>query len=215
MARAVGSGGAATGGIPWGGQVELEETLRGADGLLSGHFVLSSGRHADRYLQVAAPFERPEVARRLAGALAAAVLDRGLRPQTVLGPALGAIVPGFALAQAMGLRFIFSERDAEGRMALRRGFRLASGEPVLVCENTLTTGGSVHEVLALIEAAGARVVGVATYCDRTADPGSVFAVPYVSLGRFELTSWDAADCPLCRAGAAAAVKPGSRPGLVG
>ena len=215
MPGVAGSNGAAIGDTPWGGQVELEETLRRAGGLLRGHFVLSSGRHADRYLQVAAPFERPEVARRLAGALAAAVLERGLRPQTILGPALGAIVPGFALAQAMGLRFVFSERAGDGRMALRRGFRLEVGEPVLICENTLTTGGSVREVLALVEAAGARAVGVATYCDRTADPGAVFSVPYVGLGRFELTSWAPDACPLCRVGGVAAVKPGSRPDPVG
>ncbi len=207
--------GGAFGEAPWGGQVELEQTLHRSGGLLTGHFVLSSGRHADRYLQVAAPFQWPELAQRLARALAAVVLGQGLRPRTILGPALGAILPGFALAEAMGLRFVFAERDGDGRMALRRGFGLEAEEPVLICENTLTTGGSVREVQALVEAAGARLVGVAAYCDRTADPSGVFTVPYVSLGRFEWASWPADACPLCQAGGAPALKPGSRPGVAG
>ena len=190
---------------------DVGEILRASGGLLAGHFLLSSGRHSDRYLQLAAPFERPDLAAELAAGLAARVREAGLAPATVLGPALGAVVPGFALAQALGLRFLFCERE-EGRFALRRGFRLSAGERVLICENTLTTGGSALEALQLARAHGADVVGVAVYCDRIPQPASVFPVPYIGLQRFELASWPAAECPLCRAGVPGPAKPGSRPG---
>lgn len=191
------------------------EALHAHGGLLSGHFLLSSGRHSDAYLQVAAPFQYPEVAAGLAAGLAAAVRARGLRPRTVVGPALGAIVPGYELARALGTRFLFTERDAGGRMALRRGFAVEPGEAVLVCENVLTTGGSVMEVVRLLRGLGAEVVGVATYCDRMADPAAAFAgLPQVALARVELRTWAPEDCPLCRAGGTPE-KPGSRPAAAG
>jgi len=188
----------------------VEEILRASGGLLEGHFQLSSGRHSDRYLQLAAPFQHPDTAAELAAGLAEQVRARGLRPATVLGPAFGAILPGYELARALGVRFVFCERGEDRRFALRRGFAFAADEPVLVCENTLTTGGSALEAVALARGEGARVIGVAVYCDRIPDPAAVFDVPYVALGRFELRSWVAEDCPLCRAGTRP-VKPGSRP----
>ncbi len=196
-----------------GGDVDgaaAERVLRACGGLLEGHFALSSGRHSDRYVQVAAAFEHPRVGADLAAGLAERVRAAGLRPSAVLGPALGAVIPGYELARALECRSLFCERGPDGRFALRRGFVLEPGEPVLICENTLTTGGSALEALAVASAAGGRPVGVAVYCDRIPVPGSVFDLPYVALCRMELESWPAADCPLCRAGSAA-VKPGSRP----
>jgi orotate phosphoribosyltransferase len=190
--------------------IDVERILRESGGLLQGHFRLSSGRHSDRYLQLAAPFQHPAVGERLARALAEAVRQAGLRPATVLGPALGAIVPGYELARALGVRFVFCERGDDGRFALRRGFALAPEEPVLICENTLTTGGSALEAVALARAAGARVIGVAVYCDRIPQPAGVFDVPYVALARFDLPSWPPEQCPLCRQGSVP-IKPGSRP----
>lgn len=189
----------------------VEDILRATGGLVEGHFRLSSGRHADRYLQLAAPFQHPAVGAELAAGLAERVRQAGLRPATVLGPAFGAILPGYELARALGTRFLFSERGADGRFALRRGFQVAAGERVLVCENTLTTGGSALEAVDLLRAEGAAVIGVAVYCDRIPEPAAVFDVPYVALARFDLPTWAAGECPLCLAGGEA-VKPGSRPG---
>lgn len=194
-----------------GAGVDVLEALGRCGGLLHGHFILSSGRHADTYLQLAAPFEHPQLAEGLALTLAAVVRDAGLQPATVVGPAYGAILPGYELARALGSRFLFTERGADGKMALRRGFALEAAEPVLVCENTLTTGGSALEALAVVRAQGATPVGVAVYCDRVPDPAAVFgALPYVAAARIPLASWPAEACPLCRAGSLA-VKPGSRP----
>jgi len=194
---------------------DVLEILEAHGGVLRGHFVLSSGRHADTYLQLAAPFQYPWVAEGLARRLAERVRAAGLRPATVVGPAFGAILPGYELARALGTRFLFTERGEDGRMSLRRGFAVAPDEAVLVCENTLTTGASAREVLALLEAHGARPLGVATYCDRTEDPAQAFgALPYVALARIPLATWAPEACPLCRAGSVP-TKPGSRPARSG
>lgn len=198
---------------PRGPGIDAARILRESGALLQGHFVLSSGRHSDRYVQMAAPFQRPAVAEVLARGLAAAVRAADVRPHVVLGPALGAIIPGYELARALGVRSIFCERALDGGFALRRGFTLAPGEPVLVCENTLTTGGSGLEAMAVVRAAGGVVAGVAVYCDRIPEPARVFDVPYVALTRLSFDSWPAEECPLCRAGGSA-VKPGSRPAPV-
>ncbi len=191
--------------------MDVLDVLRARGGLLQGHFILSSGRHSATYLQLAAPFEHPGVGAELAGLLAHAVRARGLSPTTVVGPAFGAILPGYELARALDRRFLFAERAEGGRLALRRGFAVRAGEPVLVCENTLTTGGSALEAVDLLRGLGAEVVGVAVYCDRVPDPAAAFGrLPYVAAARVPLDSWAPEECPLCRAGSPA-VKPGSRP----
>jgi orotate phosphoribosyltransferase len=169
--------------------------------MLSGHFRLSSGRHSDRYVEKARILERPEAVARLAPAIA----SRYERVETVVSPAVGAIPLGFAVAQASGARFVFTEREA-GRMALRRGFVLHRGERVLVVEDVITTGGSAREVFDLVEGLGAEALGVAALVDRSAAPPGF---PLRSLVRVEARSWDPAECPLCRDGLAL-TSPGSR-----
>ena len=94
-------------------------------------------------------------------------------------------------------------------MALRRGFAVAPGEAALICENTVTTGGSVREVVDLLRRQGAEVIGVAVYGDRSSDPSTVFDVPYIALVRLEFASWSPRECPLCRDGGQPE-SPGSR-----
>ncbi len=166
----------------------LEET--GA--ILSGHFLLTSGRHSDTYVEKARVLERPVVTMRLAQDIAGMFE----RIEAVLSPAVGAIPLGFAVAHAAGARFLYAERE-DGRMTLRRGFALAPAERVLVVEDVVTTGGSAAEVLGLARAAGAKPLGVAALVDRTnVDPG--FALR--ALVRIDARSYDPNTCPLCRAG---------------
>jgi len=187
--------------------------LEEAGAYLEGHFLLSSGRHAERYLQMALPFQDPAVGAFLGRALAERVREAGLAAEWVVGPALGAIIPGYELARALTWRFAFAERDADGRMALRRGFQLAAGQRVLLCENVVTTGGSAREVIALLRGLGAQVVGVAAYGDRTGSDAA-FDVPFVPLVRLDFATWDPAECPLCRRGEPIQA-PGSRHLLAG
>lgn len=173
--------------------------------LLRGHFCLTSGLHSDVYLQSALVLQYPVHAEALGRALAEAW--RGSGAATVLAPALGGILVAHEVARALGLRALFTERE-QGVMTLRRGFTLRAGEPCLVVEDVITTGGSTREVLACVEAHGARVVGVGALVDRSGGAAR-FPVPLVALARVNPAAWPPEACPLCRAGTPA-VKPGSR-----
>jgi orotate phosphoribosyltransferase len=184
--------------------------FRECGALLEGHFLLSSGLHSNRYLQCALVLQHPDRAERLGSGIAA--LFRNERPSLVVGPALGGIVIAHEVARALKIRAIFTER-ANGAMTLRRGFRVEKGERALVCEDVVTTGGSTREVFEVVAAAGGVVGGVASIVDRSGGAGrKAFApVPFRSLIEVDAPAYDAADCPLCRSGAAGpAVKPGSR-----
>lgn len=183
-------------------EAEVLQALREVGAVTSGHFVLSSGRHSDVYVEKFRALERPELAMSLGASLA----DRftGASIDVVVAPAVGAIVLGFTTALARGARFIFAERDA-GAMRLRRGFAIAPGERVLVVEDVVTTGASLREVLALVDPAG--LAGAGCLLDRSS--GLDVGAPLVALARLEAPTWDPAACPLCAAGEPA-VAPGSR-----
>jgi len=185
---------------------EARELLEACGAMLSGHFELTSGRHSDAYVEKARVFEDPRLTFRFAEVLAGAHPDA----DAVVSPAVGAIPLGFAVAHAAGARFLFAERE-DGRMALRRGFALRAGEPTLVVEDVITTGGSAAEVAELVRAAGARLLGVGTLVDRrpSGAPGSGEptrrsaeppAFPLTSVVRVEARSWDPGECPLCAEG---------------
>lgn len=175
--------------------------------LLKGHFRLTSGRHSNRYLQCAKIFRSPKYSEELCGALAEKY--RGAGVEIVIGPAMGAVQMAYEVSRALGCENFFTERGDDGKMALRRGFEVKPGQKVLVVEDVVTTGGSVREVIDLVKAAGGTVVGVGSIVDRTG--GKIdFGVPFQSVVSLEVESWEPQNCPLCKAGAPAPVKPGSR-----
>jgi orotate phosphoribosyltransferase len=176
--------------------------------LLEGHFLLSSGLHSAQYLQCARVLMDTKIASDLGGRLAAKLKASEVRPDVVVAPAMGGVVVGHEVARGLGCRSIFTEREGT-TMTLRRGFTLAPGETVVIVEDVVTTGKSTGEVRAVVEAAGARVVGVASLVDRSAGKAG-FEVPFDSLLKVAVETWSAASCPLCAAGSVA-VKPGSRP----
>ncbi|MCR3923403.1 MAG: orotate phosphoribosyltransferase [Firmicutes bacterium] len=174
--------------------------------LLQGHFLLTSGRHSDRYLQCARVFQYPNHAAEFCQSLAESFISA--KPDLCIGPALGGVVIAYETARALKTRGLFAERDTEGTMTLRRGFIIEPGERVLVLEDVVTTGGSVREVIELVCALGGEVVGVGSIVDRS--NGNVdFGVPYQALIRLDVESFAPTACPLCKEGTPA-VKPGSR-----
>lgn len=182
------------------------EVLQKTGVLLEGHFLLTSGRHSDRYLQCARVLQYPDYAEEFCQALAAFFQDEQV--DVCIGPALGGVVIAYEAARACKTRGIFAERDQDGVMTLRRGFSIETGERVLVLEDVVTTGGSVREVIELVHELGGEVVGVASIVDRS--NGKVdFGVPYQSLIRLDVVSYNPDECPLCQQGTPA-IKPGSR-----
>jgi orotate phosphoribosyltransferase len=191
--------------IPSSGVIEM---MSESGALLQGHFQLTSGLHSAQYIQCALLLEDPGRAQR-SGELLRRVLEDVLgesRPGVVVSPAVGGIVIGHEVARAMGARSIFAERVA-GRMTLRRGFKIDRGETAVVVEDVFTTGGSIREVMQVVEGSGGEVLAVASIVNRSR--GADFGVPAVSLVRADIENHDPQDCPLCRDGSVA-VKPGSR-----
>ncbi|MBS4021198.1 MAG: orotate phosphoribosyltransferase [Dethiobacter sp.] len=182
------------------------EILKETEVLLEGHFLLTSGKHSDRYLQCARVLQYPHHAAVLCGALAEHFASA--KPQLCIGPALGGVIIAYETARSLGVRGIFAERDKDGEMELRRGFNVKPGERVLVLEDVVTTGGSVLEVVNLVKDMGGEVVGVGSIVDRSGGMAD-FDVPFTSLIKLDAKAFDSADCPLCLQGIPA-VKPGSR-----
>ena len=183
----------------------LLDLYRRSGALLEGHFRLTSGLHSPGYLQCALVLQHPQHAEALGRAIAD--LTRELRPTVVLSPALGGVVIGQEVGRALGVRAIFAERQ-DGGLTLRRGFIIGEADRVLVVEDVLTTGGSTLETMQVARAAGGRVVGAASIVNRGRDVE--LGVPYVSLVRIDLPTYEPDKCPLCAQGMPV-VKPGSRP----
>ncbi len=178
---------------------------------LKGHFRLTSGLHSPEYLQCALVLQHPRHAETLGEALGEglAALTGSQKIHTVVSPAMGGLIIGHEVARALGARHIFTERDADRRMTLRRGFAILPGESVVVIEDVITTGGSSAEVVELLKAAGAKVLAAGSIVDRSGGRADL-GVPRMALATLNVVSWEPAACPLCAEGLPV-VKPGSRP----
>lgn len=184
---------------------QILEHFRASGALLEGHFVLSSGLHSPNYLQCALALQYPTDAAKFGKAIAEHFADA--RFETVASPAIGGLIIGYAVAQALNLRFIWTERES-GTMTVRRGFSVRENERVLVVEDVITTGGSTRECIEALERNGAKVTNAASIIDRSNGTAQV-GVPRISLVSLEVPSYKQEDCPMCVRGEIA-VKPGSR-----
>jgi len=185
--------------------LDLPALLVETGALLSGHFRLSSGLHSPNYVQCAKLLEHPRNANALGSALAEKV--RGLDLQKVVAPAMGGVIIGYTVAQALDLPSIFTERK-DGAMTLRRGFQLAKGERVVIVEDVVTTGRSTRETVAVVEQYGGVVAGFASILNRSGKHNP-FDAPYEALMALALETYEEAGCPLCRRGVSID-SPGSR-----
>lgn len=173
--------------------------------LLEGHFVLSSGLHSPNYLQCALALQYPADAAKFGRAIAERFANENI--ETVASPAIGGLIIGYAVAEALNVRFIWTERE-NGLMTLRRGFSVRENERILVVEDVITTGGSTRECIEALENSGAKVVAAASIIDRSGGKADV-GVPRIALATLEVPSYKTEDCPMCARGEIA-VKPGSR-----
>ncbi len=186
--------------------LDLKQLLTDSGALLEGHFLLTSGRHSDRYIEKFRLLERPTAL----DAVAQAMAD-GIDPaevDVVLGAAVGGILIAGAVARVLDRHSMFTER-VDGRMTLRRGFELHPNDRVLVVEDIVSTGGSVQELLEVVRQAGARVMRVACLVDRSAG-GLELTPPTKVLLRLPIASWTPRECPKCLEGL-----PLARPGRTG
>ena len=178
---------------------------------LQGHFRLSSGLHSSGYLQSALVLQYPKHAERLGRMLAEALsgLTNGHRIGSVISPALGGLIIGHEVARAMNVPFLFTERDADRKMSLRRGFGIAPGEKLIVIEDVITTGGSTKEVIEVVRGLGGETVAAGSIIDRSGGAADL-GIPRVALETLTVPVWEPEKCPLCAKGEPV-TKPGSRP----
>lgn len=183
----------------------MNEILEKTGVLQSGHFLLTSGKHSNKYMQCAKIFQHPDISAEVAKDLAEKYESYDI--DIVIGPAVGGIILAYEVARQLEVRALFAERE-NGAMSLRRGFEIKPGSRVLVVEDVITTGGSVKEVIEVVRSVGGEVVGVASVVDRSGGK-ALFDVPFKSAIKIDIETFDPCDCPMCKEGSEA-VKPGSR-----
>jgi orotate phosphoribosyltransferase len=188
--------------------------------MLEGHFLLSSGRHSDKYFQCAKLLQYPgraaEALAPVAERIRADMAAGKIAVDAVAGPAMGGIITAYEIGRQLGLPAFFTERGGDGKMSLRRGFEVEPGERILISEDVITTGKSSCECAEVLESLGAKISALACVVDRRAgggcgDSGSNPQIPWplYAACRVDALNWDAEDCELCKKGVPA-VKPGSR-----
>jgi orotate phosphoribosyltransferase len=170
----------------------LGQMLKEHGVLREGHFLLTSGKHSDKYFEKFRILEEPAVCE----AFAKAVAERFCKDQAtvVCGPTTGGVIIAYEVARQLGCRCIIAEKAEFGRK-IGRGFRLGPEDRVLVVDDVLTTGGSIKETLAAVEPSGAKVIGVGVFVDRSA--GVDFGVPLFGAYRQQVASFAPTECPLC------------------
>jgi len=192
--------------------MDIIDLLRDCGALLEGHFLLSSGRHSDKYFQCAKLLQYPDKAeaalRPLAEKINADVKSGILKVDAVVGPAFGGIIPAFVLGQLLGKTAFWTERDESGKMALRRGFEVSPGMSILIAEDVVTTGKSSLESISALEKLGAKVAALSCLVDRREDSRKL-DYPLYAACKVSAGNWLPEECALCVNGVPI-VKPGSR-----
>ncbi|MBK8000869.1 MAG: orotate phosphoribosyltransferase [Verrucomicrobia bacterium] len=184
---------------------EALNLFRQTGALLEGHFILRSGLHSRQFFQCALALQQMPIVEKFGAALAEKV--RSLGAVTVVSPAMGGLVIGQEVARQLGLRFIFVEKE-EGKLVLRRGFKIAPGEKCLIVEDVVTKGGRVQETIDIVKANGGAVTGIAMLVDRS-DGSLKLDAPTVSLIKLHVEAFPPDNLPPDLA-KTPATKPGSK-----
>lgn len=184
----------------------VQELLKESGALLRGHFLLSSGKHSDGYVQCAKLLMYPNRAAEAAAVIVNKLRKDGVRPDMVCGPAIGGIVIAYELGRQLGVPAIFTEREND-EMTLRRGFKVEAGQRILIAEDVVTTGKSSLESVRVLENRGAEVIGIACLVNRS-EAGAV-PLPIYSSTEIHINIYEPDECPICDTGEPL-VKPGSR-----
>ena len=187
--------------------LEVYDLLKECSAIPEGHFLLTSGLHSGLYVEKFQVLQHPQYTERLCREIADRF--RKDRVQLVVGPVTGGVILSYEVGKQLGTRAVFTERE-NGKMALRRGFRVSPGERVLVVEDIVTTGGSILEVIEVLKALGAEIVGAGLLVERSAQGKEIeLGVRKEALLKLSVAAYPPDACPLCREGKPL-VKPGSR-----
>ena len=177
---------------------KLLNILKDTGAMLDGHFLLTSGRHSNMYIEKFRVLENPYALDGVCGEMAEIVKDQNI--ELIMGAAMGGILIAGGVGRHLGVKHIFSER-VNGKMELRRGFSIERGQKLAIVEDIITTGGSVVELIELAKENEAEIIHVVNLVDRSSH-GVDFGVPTTALLTIPSDSWDSENCPLCEQGMA-------------
>ena len=189
-------------------QEDVFKIFEETSALLNGHFELRSGLHSNQFFQCALVLQYP----RIAGQLCVALVEKmkaelkELKVDTVIAPAMGGITIGHDVARALGVRFIFVEKE-DNKLVLRR-FKIKQGERFVIAEDVGTRGGRVQETIDIVNENGGEVAAIGILVNRSGGKAA-FEAPLVSLLEIEPITYEPAACPLCKEGLEL-VHPGSK-----
>ena len=147
---------------------EVIQLLRDTGALRSGHFEYPNGLHSDQYLQVAIAMRHSEHAKLLNVALARKVrahpeIRAILHDLSIVAPATGGLPVAYGICEALGAKQVYWAESAEsgGPLQFRPHLQPDAGEKVLLVDDILRSGKKLTELKHLIEAKGAKVLGLA------------------------------------------------------
>lgn len=183
------------------------ELLKKSNALLEGHFILSSGKHSNRYIQCAKLIENPVYCEEVAKIIADKLKEAGVEVDLCVGPAMGGVIISYELARALGVKAIFTERE-NGQMTLRRGFHIEKGMKVIIVEDVITTGKSSFETVDVIKGCGAEVLALTSIVNRS-NKDEINNLPIISATKIDVETWDEDQLPE-EIKKIPATKPGSR-----
>lgn len=183
------------------------ELLKKSDALLEGHFILSSGKHSNKYIQCAKLIENPVYCEEVANIIGEKLKEKGIEVDLCVGPAMGGVIISYELARALGVNAIFTERE-NGRMTLRRGFEIKEGMKVIIVEDVITTGKSSFETVDVIRSCGAEVLALTSIVNRS-NKDEINGLPIISATKIDVDTWDEDEIP-DKLKNIPATKPGSR-----
>lgn len=183
------------------------ELLKKSDALLEGHFLLSSGKHSDRYIQCAKLIQHPEYCKEVSEIIAEKLKENSIDVDLCVGPAMGGVIISYEVAKALGVDAIFTER-VDNEMTLRRGFEIPKGTKVIIVEDVITTGKSSFETVDVIRSCGAEVVALTSIVNRS-NKEEINGLPVISATKIDVKTYDADDLPEHLKNTEA-IKPGSR-----
>ncbi|WP_416335206.1 orotate phosphoribosyltransferase [Anaerococcus sp. DFU013_CI05] len=183
------------------------ELLKKSDALLEGHFLLSSGKHSDRYIQCAKLIQHPEYCKEVSEIIAEKLKENNIDVDLCVGPAMGGVIISYEVGKALEVNAIFTER-VDNDMTLRRGFEIPEGAKVIVVEDVITTGKSSFETVEVIRSYGAEVVALASIVNRS-NKAEINGLPIISATKIDVKTYDVGDLPE-HLKDTPAVKPGSR-----
>lgn len=183
------------------------ELLKKSDALLEGHFILSSGKHSNKYIQCAKLIENPVYCKEVANIIGEKLKEKDIKVDLCVGPAMGGVIISYELARALGVNAIFTERE-NGRMTLRRGFEIKEGMKVIIVEDVITTGKSSFETVDVIRSCGAEVLALTSIVNRS-NKDEINGLPIISATKIDVDTWDEDEVP-DKLKNIPATKPGSR-----